>query len=364
MHTYTYHMPTALLIGPLAQNAQAFAGYGNRAWIVTGRSSAKNGALAAVTGVLRGLGIEYQIFDRIQENPTLQNIDEAAAEGRAFKPDFIVGIGGGSPMDSAKALSFLAANPALAAQDLYRAGDYRSLPVLAVPTTAGTGSEATPYAVLTLAEQHTKMSIVPQLFPEKAFLDASFMDTLPESSTLSTAVDALSHLIDGYLTPKANFMSDSIAEGALLRFGDCLPELSARSFTPALREKLLILSTLGGLVISQTKTSLPHMLSYFLTCDHQLPHGFACGVFLYEFMRTHPYQDKCRRILSLLGLDGYPALKETLGRIVDKGRHTYTLAELEQYAARIVENPQKMATLHPVLLSYQEILDIYVNSLL
>ena len=160
---FGYYMPTRIYFGQgcVVQNQAEFAKWGKRALIVTGRNSARvSGALQDVCAALDEQNIAWEIFDQIGENPTFAMVEAGGAAGRKFGPDMVVAIGGGSPLDAAKAIAVLTVNEMTAAK-LYD-GNYAAepLPILAVPITAGTGSEVTQYSVLTDAERQTKRGFV------------------------------------------------------------------------------------------------------------------------------------------------------------------------------------------------------------
>ena len=160
--------------------------------------------------------------------------------GRSKKSDFIIGIGGGSPIDAAKAAGVLINNPTATRYNLFDSPHLKSIPVIAVPTTAGTGTETTPYAIVTDNELKTKLGICQRVFPEYALLDVKYLMFLPEQITINTSIDALSHLIEGYLSSNANIISDALAEKGLKLFGECLNMIKEKDFTYTLREKLMV----------------------------------------------------------------------------------------------------------------------------
>jgi len=283
-----YFMPTKIFIGKncIKDNAGEMKILGKRAFVVTGKSSAKaNGSLACVQTALKANGIEYIVFDRILSNPSIELVREAAQTARAAGVDFIIGIGGGSPMDAAKAIAVLAANDV--DDTLLFSGPYLKpvLPIVAVPTTAGTGSEVTQYSILTDNRLQTKSSIANEvIFPKIAFLDASYTQHLPFSVTVNTAIDALSHAIEGTLSTKSNSISNLLAAESIAIIGKCLPRLTGEvSF--AVREQLLYASMLAGIVIAHTGTTALHSMGYSLTYFHEIDHGRANGLLMYEYLK-------------------------------------------------------------------------------
>ena len=304
-----FHMPTRVIMEPgCVQNHSAlFKSLGKKALIVTGRHSAfANGALSDVTAALAANGLAWAVFDKVQSNPSIASVYEGAAYARDSQVDFVIGIGGGSPMDAAKAIALLARQE-IPEEKLF-AGGYTPdvMPIVLIPTTAGTGSEVTQYAVLTNDRAQTKMSIGSDyLFPAYALLDARYMIALPRASTINTAVDALSHAIEGMLTVRANQFSDAIATESIARIAGCFPDLQTGSLTLEDRESLLYASMLAGIVIAHTKTTTVHAMGYCLTYFKGLDHGLATGLFLAEFLEFTARQkpELVRKILTALNLE-------------------------------------------------------------
>ena len=172
------YMPTKVFFGSgcVSENGAELKALGSRAMIVTGKHSSRiNGSLAAVEQALQANGQTYVIFDEIEENPSVETVAVAAGIAVKEQVDFFVAVGGGSPMDASKAISLLAANPSAidhAEERLYHPEPMQGYPVAAVPTTSGTGSEVTPYAILTRHDLHTKQSIAHKWFADLAFVDA------------------------------------------------------------------------------------------------------------------------------------------------------------------------------------------------
>lgn len=201
----------------IAENKSAFSDV-HRAFIVTGRrGAAASGALADVTGVLDSVGAEYVLFDRIPENPPLEMCFEAGAAAHSFNADTVIAIGGGSALDAAKAVAAFAANPAVQAEELFDPAKVISpgLPLFAVPTTAGTGSEANPYSILTVDGGKKKRTFKNEWStPDYAFVDFRYTRSLPEDYTVSCALDALAHSFESYLSPKSTDESRRLAASA------------------------------------------------------------------------------------------------------------------------------------------------------
>ncbi len=285
-------MPTRLIVGEgsVRDNPQAFAELGNSCMIITGGNSAKaSGALDDVTYVLEEAGIRYTVFDKVTQNPYLSTCVKAAEILKKNPVDFLIGIGGGSPQDATKAIAVLANND-LPENTVFKGGWANpALPFILVGTTSGTGSEVTPYAVITDEYTASKRSIAsPQCFAVVSFGDPAYTMGLPAKFTISTAIDALSHCIEGYFNKKADSISDLFAMEGIKIISSILPaikDLSPQEVTAQQRQQLYLASIYGGITIARTGTCYCHSLGYYLTEQHSVAHGFACGVYLPSFIR-------------------------------------------------------------------------------
>ncbi|HSW62231.1 MAG TPA: iron-containing alcohol dehydrogenase family protein [Dissulfurispiraceae bacterium] len=348
---FTFHLPAKIFFGLecVAKNSAEFALWGKHALIVTGRSSAiASGALADVLAALGSHGMTWEIFDRIEENPSFATVEAGGAAARCYKADMIIGIGGGSPLDAAKAIAVLAGNR-ISARQLFD-GNFPAppLPIIAVPLTAGTGSEVTQYSILTDAERRTKRSFADRgVFPKAAFLDARYTQSLSRTVTINTAIDALSHAVEGYLSKRSNFMSDQLALNAICHFGKMIGALGRDILSIDERERLLYVSLLGGMVIAQTGTTMVHSLGYSLTYFRNIPHGRANGLLLAEALRyaEKTVPGKIAAILEALGLHSIDELKDTMLLLLGP-EEPWTAEELETFssialqAANIANTPK------------------------
>lgn len=339
---FKFHIPTKVIFGCscVSKNGSEFAKLGTRAFIVTGRYSARaSGALDDLQNILEQEGIKYHIYDEIENNPSLESVGRAAKSALDFKPDFVVGIGGGSPLDAAKAVAVLAVNN-IEPVELYR-NEFivDPLPIVAIPTTAGTGSEVTPYSILTRSDLQTKMSFGNEhTFPRLAFMDAAYTMSLPYDVTVNTAVDALSHAIEGYICRRNAPMSDILAERSIEMFGECVGALEDNRMSFEVKEKLLYMAMLAGMVISHTGTTIVHGLGYSLTYFKKLPHGKANGVLLSEYLRFNfdSIEMKIQTILKLLKLSSISDFKALMDRLMPD-RPVLSSQEVEMYSALAME---------------------------
>lgn len=285
------YMPTRLLTGEgcVKKAKDRIGALGERCLIVTGRTAAKAcGALEDIINVMLENEQSYAIYDGIGQNPKLSDCMEAARVAQSLEADVIIGIGGGSPLDAAKCISVLAANPDMSQEVLY---SYRwenaPLPVVCVGTTAGTGSEVTKVAVITNLQGLKKSLNDDRLYPALSLGDYRYTATLPELFTKSTAIDALAHCVESYFTRGANEISRCYSVRGiriLLEQLTKLKEQGIHRIAPENREALYDASIYGGLAIHVTGTCMPHAVGYFLSESHGIPHGTACAQFLPEFL--------------------------------------------------------------------------------
>ena len=300
-----FYMPVTVYDEPgcVAAHAGEWAGLGTKALIVTGRSSAvKNGSLSDVKKALESQGRQYCVFSDVEENPSVETVVLAAEYGLSEKADFVVGIGGGSPMDAAKAIAFLMDRDTPSAGSLYDgAVPTTYLPVICVPTTCGTGSEVTGVSVLTRHDKRTKGSIPHRIYPEYALIDGKYLNAAPDSVIVNTAVDALAHLVESYFGVKADDYSRYIALAGLDMWKSVKGVLTGdEEITDDARARLMRASALAGMTIAQTGTALPHALGYIITYDTGLAHGPACGLFLAGFLKEADAEER-EKVLRAAG---------------------------------------------------------------
>lgn len=362
-----FFLPTKIFKGRecLFDNSDSLI-LGSQAFIVTGRTSGKlSGALDDVTGILRQKGVSYKIHDCIGNNPTVEECFEAGKLAKAFKADFIIGIGGGSPLDAAKAIAVYAANPKLEPMDIYKCNyENKPLPMSAIPTTAGTGSEVTQYSVLTVTSECTKRSFSTEdTFYKTAFLDGRYTEKLPLQITRNTAVDALSHLVESFTNTRATEMTEYIALEGMRILGGRLNALIKGELTPEDRDALLWASALGGVVIAQTGTTIVHSMGYPLTFYKDIPHGMANGMLLEQYLlnteRVLP--EKTDRLLDALGVTTVEMLGDVL-RCLLPNSYTFTKEETDEWVQATVK--AKNAATCPFEASIETETDIFEKSLL
>ena len=334
---FNFHIATKIIMDEdcVVKNAQLLAPFGNKALIVTGAHSAKaNGALDDVFAALSANGQSYVVFDKVMSNPTVDCVYEGAELARSERADFVVAIGGGSPMDAAKAIAMLACEDI--PKDMIFGGVYnKRLPLCCIPTTAGTGSETTQYAILTNDEKQTKTSLgSPVLFPDLALLDSKYMEGLSKNVMTNTVLDAFSHSVEGFLTNKANAISDALALEAIKVIAGLFPAINEWRLTKEDRAELLYASTLGGMVIAHTGTTVVHSMGYSLTYFKNVDHGRANGLLLPEFLK---FTEKSRpdRVMPILKAAGFASTDEfdAALRLLLGERENVSQEEVQQYSS-------------------------------
>jgi alcohol dehydrogenase class IV len=269
-------------------------------------------------------------------NPTFEPIRSVAEKARAAGVDCVVAVGGGSVIDAAKAVA-VQVHHDVSGEELVARHDYeRVLPLAAVPTTAGTGSEVTPYSIITDEAQRTKTTLSSEaIFPRLALLDAAYTMQLPYEHTAATVVDALSHAVEGRLAVRATPLSSVLAQESLRQIGACLPPLCRReelSFQQ--REALLYGSMLAGLVIAHSGTTIVHAMGYSLTVAKGVDHGRANGLLLAGFLRycARERPMEVHDMLRALYVHNVDELDAVLGSLL--GRIRLTADEIEVFAEK------------------------------
>ena len=284
------YMPVKLVTGAgcVRASAKELAKAGKTCLIVTGKTAARvSGALQDVTDTLDGNGQHWVLFDEIGQNPRLTDCMAAAQKAIAAGADFVLGIGGGSALDAAKCIAVLAANPGMTQAQLY-AFDWANSPlkIVAVGTTAGTGSEVTKVSVITTPDGRKKSFHHEGIFPVLALGDPNYTKSLYPMVTRATAVDALAHCAESFFSRSANHISRCYAvEGIrlLLPVFRKMAEQGCDDLDYETREALYCASIYGGLAINGTGTCFPHTMGYLLTEAFGIPHGTACAVFQKDF---------------------------------------------------------------------------------
>lgn len=281
---FTYSIPTTILFGPGKLNELATITLPGKKALVAisaGTSMRKHGYLDRVLQLLKANGADAVVFDKILPNPINAHVNEGAALARAERCDFVVGLGGGSSIDSAKSIAVMAKNPG-DYWDYISGGSGKGLPVkggvlpiIAITTTAGTGSEADPWTVITHEERKEKIGFgTPETFPAISIVDPELMLTVPPQLTAYQGFDAFFHAAEGYIAKIANPISDLYALKSIELLTAHLPIAVHNGANLEARTQVALANTLSGFVESISTCTSEHSMEHALSADHpDLPHG-------------------------------------------------------------------------------------------
>lgn len=278
-------IPNHTVVGTnvLGEAAPLLKKMGNKAFIVTGKHVAVSNMMKQLTVLLDENGIDCVIFDGITGEPTDTMIENGVEMLKSSGCDFIIGIGGGSPLDSAKAIAAMAVNEGSIADYNGKEITGEILPLAAIPTTAGTGSEATKFTVITDSEKGIKMLLKGDvLVPKLAIVDSSFTVGAPKSVTSATGLDALTHAVEAYTSRKAFSMTDTLAVSAVKRIMKYLPIAYKEPDNSLAREQMSIAALEAGICINNSSVTIVHGMSRPIGALFHVPHGMSNAMLLKE----------------------------------------------------------------------------------
>ena len=277
---FQYNLPVNLIFGrgSVSRIGDIAVDYGSRACIVTGRSSTrKSGLLNRVAEYLEKAGVESVVFDRVEQNPLTTTAMEAAAFIRQEKCDTVIGLGGGSIMDCAKAAAFLSVNDGDINDYIFgRRKSSLALPIILVPTTCGTGSEGNGFAVLTNPLNGDKKSLRCNAIVAKAsIIDSECMMTMPKSILASVGFDAFCHCMEAFISKFGQPLTDMMSLQGMKLIGKYLVPLYEGQYSLEAWDALSWASTLGGMVIHSAGVTLPHGMEHPASGLRNIVHGRA-----------------------------------------------------------------------------------------
>ncbi|MBO6358737.1 lactaldehyde reductase [Enterococcus casseliflavus] len=279
-----------------------------KAAVITDKDLVKFEVATKVTKLLDEAGVDYALYDGIVPNPTIQNVKDGLAFVKEAQADCIIAIGGGSPIDTAKAIAIIATNPEFSdVISLEGVADTKHpcLPILAVPTTSGTAAEVTINYVITDEENHRKFVCVdPHDIPLVAFVDSDMMMGMPKSLAAATGMDAMTHAIEGFITKGAWEMTDMLHIKAIEIIGRSLRD-SVKG-DQAGREAMALGQYIAGMGFSNVGLGLVHGMAHPLSAWYNIPHGVACASLLPTIMKYNKdfTGEKYREIAIVLGIEG------------------------------------------------------------
>ncbi len=340
---HRFHMPTDVRCGAGSLEALTTCKtWGKRPAILCGKQAARtHGHLNTILGYLPNA----LVLDSFPENPRFSDCETYADRCRAENIDLLVALGGGSVMDGAKALALLARHGGTCRDFLDPEHGKDALPLIAIPTTAGTGSEVTPYAVLVDDARNRKSTLKsPALFPRLALLEPALSTTMPRDVTIATGLDALSQAMEGMLSTQSTPTGDMLALDACRRIRHWLPVALQQPAQVEAREQLLFAAMLSGMVIAQSGTTLVHGMGYYYTLEHGIAHGAANALLLPPLFwwNAQHAPEKVTRLAEALGHGIRPAPSEAGHALTESLYHFYRLLHFES-AAREHGVPQEAA---------------------
>lgn len=310
LNNTSYHGKGAINEIPAIAKTKGFT----KTLIVTDPDLIKFNVAQKVTALLDECGLSYDVFSEVKANPTIENVQAGVDAFKAAKADSIIAIGGGSAMDTAKAIGVIITNPEFA--------DVRSLegvaptknhaiPTIAVPTTAGTAAEVTINYVITDVEKERKFVCVDEHdIPEIAVVDPDMMSSMPKGLTASTGMDALTHAIEGYTTAAAWEMTDMFHLEAIRLIAKHLR--GAVENKPEDREGMALAQYIAGMGFSNVGLGIAHSIAHTLGAHYDTPHGVACAMMLPIVMEYNQEYtgEKFREIARAMGVEGVDAMSQ------------------------------------------------------
>ncbi len=306
----SYHGAGAIAAIPEEIKSRGF----NKVFVVTDPDLIKFNVTAKVTDILADAGIEYFVYSDVKANPTIENVQNGVSAFKEFGADCVVAVGGGSAMDTAKAIAIIITNPEFE--------DVRSLegvaptknkcvPIIAVPTTAGTAAEVTINYVITDVEKKRKFVCVDTHdIPVVAVIDPDMMSSMPAALTAATGMDALTHAIEGYITKGAWELSDMFHIKAI--------EIISKSLRGAVnnekegRDGMALGQYVAGMGFSNVGLGVDHSMAHTLSAYYDMPHGKACAVLLPSVMAYNAEYtgEKYREIARVMGVEGVDSMTQ------------------------------------------------------
>lgn len=280
---YKFMLPGKTYIGSdaLKESEADLKGLGKKALVVTGKNVTRTGAVQTLTSTLSNCRIDSVLFNDITGEPTVEMIEAGVKRYKETGCDFIIGIGGGSPLDSAKAIAAMTVLEGRISDYVGKETEGEFPPIVLIPTTSGTGSEATKYAVITDTARNVKMLLRGEsLLPELSIIDARLTLTMPPLVTASTGMDALTHAIEAYTSRKGNPLTDIYALSAIKRIFTYLPQAFDDGTNLKAREEMAIAAYEAGVCINNASVTLVHGMSRPIGALFHVPHGLANAILI------------------------------------------------------------------------------------
>ncbi|MEQ8196946.1 MAG: iron-containing alcohol dehydrogenase [Clostridiaceae bacterium] len=317
--SYEFSLPGRTIVGEdaLESSEKVIKTFGEKAFIVSGKNVTRTGTVKILTDCLTKWGIGFEVFNEITGEPTDVMIKSGVEAYKEAGCDFIIAIGGGSPLDSGKAIAAMTELKGEISDYMGAVMEGDFPPLVLVPTTAGTGSEATKFTIITDSKKNIKMLLKGEsLLPDLAVIDSRFSMTAPKSVTAATGMDALTHAVEAYTSRKANPLTDTFALSAIKRIFNYLPIAYENGNDKRAREEMALAAYEAGVCINNSSVTLVHGMSRPIGALFHVPHGISNAMLIKE-------------CLSYV-LDGSYERFGAIGRVIgaaDKGKSDKEAAE-------------------------------------
>jgi alcohol dehydrogenase len=383
MLLFDFQLPTRIMFGPgaLSELGEAATQLGvNRILVVSDPGIIAAGHTPRAIELLKGAGLAVALFDGVGENPTTAHVDAGVAMAKEFQPDVIIGIGGGSSMDCAKGINFVHSCGGRM-QDYWGSGKATGplLPMIAVPTTAGTGSETQSYALIADAETHVKMACGDKRAAFRvAILDPELTLTQPPRVTALTGIDALSHAVETFVTKRRNMLSQVFSHEAWRRLAPNFPIVLAEPGNQRARARMQLGACFAGMAIENSMLGAAHAAANPLTATFGIAHGEAVGIMLPHVVRRNGrvVGDQYRELVDsareagvqIDGGDPVEALAAFISQLSQRAGLAGTLTECGVPAGRLpvladAATGQWTGTFNPVELTKDDYVKLYEAAL-
>jgi alcohol dehydrogenase class IV len=318
--------------------------YGSRGLLVSSTSMERSGYISRAAEALKAEGLEIEVLKKGKGEPSIEDVDLAVEKATSKDVHFVVGLGGGSVLDLTKGIAVALGNPGKARSYLRTGERAASIskstpPIIAVPSTAGTGSETSHYAVFTNRELNIKdVMCSSYIFPRLAILDPNISASAPAEVKRDVGIDTLTHAVEGYISRKASPITDALAIAVIADVLEFLPRALSDSNDEQASRRLALASAMGGMVITSAGTGIGHALAQALGATIHMPHGFGVGAFLPWVLETNRevLKGKLRALYNRLG-------RATVETRVDEEAHWFKRT-VEQFYREIGFDVHRIAS--------------------
>ncbi|UMZ72679.1 iron-containing alcohol dehydrogenase [Natranaerofaba carboxydovora] len=310
MKKHEFLSPEVIVYGKdiLLDSGEKIKSFGQKALLVTDQMMTKLGYTKKTTDILEANGIEYCIYDEVDDEPIDLMVEKGAKIYKDNDCEFLITLGGGSPIDAAKAIGILATNQGKISDFMGQNKVQNAIPpLIAIPTTAGTGSEATKFTIITDTENDVKMLIgSPLLLPDMAIVDCCLTLSVPPDLTAATGIDALTHAIEAYTSIKSQPLSDQFALSAIRRISNNLKTACFDGNDKYARNEMMLASLEAGIAFSNSSVTLVHGMSRPIGAVFHIPHGISNAVLLPTCMEyaVEGAPERFAQVAKAMGIEG------------------------------------------------------------